>query len=102
MSSGIGHRGALDPALLCPWCGPGATASILLLAWKPPYAVDVALKRPKKKKKKKTSKLIPKMVKDNFRKKNLLNSVDVALREAHLFSFYFRQVKTLLWTDTTP
>ena len=42
------------------------------------------------------------MVKDNFRKKNLLNSVDVALREAHLFSFYFRQVKTLLWTDTTP
>ena len=34
------------------WRRPAATALISPLAWKPPYAVGVALKRPKKKKKK--------------------------------------------------
>ena len=34
------------------WCRPAATALIGLLAWEPPYASGVALKRQKKKKKK--------------------------------------------------
>ena len=32
------------------WCGPAATALIRPLAWEPPYAACVALKRPKEKK----------------------------------------------------
>ena len=36
-------------------CRLAATASIRPLAWEPPYAVGVALKRPKKKKKKETA-----------------------------------------------
>ena len=32
------------------WCRPAATVPIQPLAWKPPYAMDMALKRPKKKK----------------------------------------------------
>ena len=34
------------------WIWPAATALIRPLAWKPPYAVDMALKRQKTKKKK--------------------------------------------------
>ena len=40
-----------DLALLWLWCGPAAVAPIGPLAWEPPYAVGVSLKRPKKKKK---------------------------------------------------
>ena len=42
-----------DLALLWLWCRPAAVALIRPLAWEPPYALGVALKRPKKKKKKK-------------------------------------------------
>ena len=38
-----------DPALLWLWCGPVAIALIRPLAWEPPYALRVALKRKKKK-----------------------------------------------------
>ena len=38
-----------DLALLCLWCRPVAMASIRLLAWEPPYAMGVALKRQNKK-----------------------------------------------------
>ena len=34
------------------WCRPAATSLVRPLAWEPPYAVGVALKRQKKKKKK--------------------------------------------------
>ena len=34
-----------DLALLWLWCRPAAAALIRPLAWKPPYAVGVALKR---------------------------------------------------------
>ena len=34
------------------WFGPAAAAPIRPLAWEPPYALSVALKRPKKKKEK--------------------------------------------------
>ena len=40
-----------DPVLLWLWCGLAATAPILPLAWKPPYAVGEALAKAKKKKK---------------------------------------------------
>ena len=46
MSSGVGHRGGLDLALL--WCRPAATGPIEPLAWEPPYAMGEALKRPQK------------------------------------------------------
>ena len=42
-----------DPALLWLWYRPAAVAPIRPLAWEPPYATDVALKRQKTKKKKK-------------------------------------------------
>ena len=45
MSYGVGCRRSWDPALLWLWCRPGATALIRPLAWEPPYATGVALKR---------------------------------------------------------
>ena len=47
MSCGVGCRHRLDPTLL--WHRPAATAPIGPLAWEPPYATGVALKRQKKK-----------------------------------------------------
>ena len=56
MSCGVGHRRSLDPSLLWLlwlWCKPlAAVALIRPLAWEPPYAAGVALKRQKTKKKK--------------------------------------------------
>ena len=49
MSCGVGHKCGLDPALLCLWRRTVATALIRPLAWEPPYAVGVALKRLKTK-----------------------------------------------------
>ena len=51
MSCGVGHRRDLDPLLLWLWRRPAATAPIGPLAWEPPYAVGVALKKQKDKKK---------------------------------------------------
>ena len=45
LSCGVGHRGGLDPELLC---RPAAVAPIQLLAWELPYAAGLALKRKKK------------------------------------------------------
>ena len=45
MSCGEGRRCSLDPLLLWLWCRPVAIAPIRPLAWEPPYAVDVALKK---------------------------------------------------------
>ena len=50
MRCGVGGRCSSDPTLQ--WLWPAATPLICLLAWKPPYAEVVALKRQKKKKKK--------------------------------------------------
>ena len=47
MSCGVGRRCRSDPALL--WLWPAAVALIQPLAWELPYAMGVALKRPKKK-----------------------------------------------------
>ena len=44
----VGHRWGSDPAMLWLWHQPAATAPIRPLAWEPPYAVGVALKRQKK------------------------------------------------------
>ena len=49
MSRGVGHRFSLDLALLWMWYKPVATALIQLLAWEPPYAVGMTLKRQKRK-----------------------------------------------------
>ena len=53
MSCGVGHRSSLDLALLWLWCRLAAVALIRPLAWEPPYAIHVALKRQKTKKNKK-------------------------------------------------
>ena len=48
-----------DLALLWHWCRPAATAPIRPLAWEPPYAMGMALKRQKtKRKRNKSSKII--------------------------------------------
>ena len=52
MNCGVGCRHASDPALLWLWYRLAAVAPIGPLAWEPPYAVGVALKKKKKKKKK--------------------------------------------------
>ena len=54
MSCGVGGRRSSDLALLWLWCRPAATTLIRLLAWEPPYAVSVALKRQKTKTNKQT------------------------------------------------
>ena len=48
MSCGIGCRWGLDPVLPWLWCRPAAVVLIRPLAWEPPYAAGVALKRKKR------------------------------------------------------
>ena len=45
MSCGVVCKRGLDLALLWPWCKPAATAPVQPLAWEPPCARGVALKR---------------------------------------------------------
>ena len=52
MSCGGGRRWGSDAELLWLWCRPVATAPIGPLAWEPPYAAGVALKKKKKERKK--------------------------------------------------
>ena len=56
MSCGVGHKRGSDLALLWPWCRPTAVAPIQTLAWEPPYAASVALKKKKERKKRKRKK----------------------------------------------
>ena len=56
MSYGIGHRCSSDLVLLWLWCRSAATVLIGLLAWEPPYAADVALKKKTKQTNKQTKK----------------------------------------------
>ena len=45
MSCGVGCRHGSDPGVLWLWCSPAPTAPIGPLAWEPPYASGMALKR---------------------------------------------------------
>ena len=47
MSCGVGLRRGSDLALVWLWCRLAAVAPIQPLAWEPPYASGVALKRQK-------------------------------------------------------
>ena len=51
VSRDVGHRYGLVLALLWLWCRLAAVASIGSLAWEPPCAASVALKKKKKAKK---------------------------------------------------
>ena len=62
MSCGVGHRCSSDLTLLWLWYRPMATAQIGHLAWEPPYAKGVALKRQKKKIKIKIVSISPKFI----------------------------------------
>ena len=53
VSCGVGHRFGLDLVLLWLCYRPAAVATIQPLAWEPPYALGVALKRQKDRGKKK-------------------------------------------------
>ena len=53
MSCGVGHIGGSDPTLLWLWRRLAATVPTGPLAWEPPGATGVALKKQKEKKKKK-------------------------------------------------
>ena len=48
MSCGLGHRCGSDPELLWLFCRQTALASVRPLAWEPPYAAGMALKKAKK------------------------------------------------------
>ena len=52
-SCGVGCRCGSDPTLLWLGCRPVAIAPIRPLAWEPPYAAGVALKKKHKEKEKK-------------------------------------------------
>jgi len=56
VSSGVGCRQGSDLVLLWLWCRPAATAPIRPLAWEPPYAAGVALKKRQKDKNKSINK----------------------------------------------
>ena len=49
LSCGVDCRQGLDPKFRSLWCRPAAAAPIGPLAWEPPYAMGVALKKLKKK-----------------------------------------------------
>ena len=49
VSCGVGRRQGSDLVLLWLWCRPAAAALIGPLAWKPPYASGMALKKAKNK-----------------------------------------------------
>ena len=55
-SCGVVRRQGSDPALPWLWCRPAAVAPIRPLAWEPPNAVGMALKRQKNQKKKRRKK----------------------------------------------
>ena len=48
MSCGVDHRHGSDPESLWLWRRPAATVPIRPLAWEPPYASGVALRKSKK------------------------------------------------------
>ena len=48
VSCGVGNRRGKDPTLLWLWCRPAVTAAIQPLAWEPPYALGMSLKRQNK------------------------------------------------------
>jgi len=62
MSCGIGCRQGSYLALLRLWYRPAATALILPLAWKLPYATGTTLKKKKKKKRQRQSFIEEKMI----------------------------------------
>ena len=47
LNGSVGHRHGSDPALLSLWQRPAAAAPVQPLAWEPPYAVGMALKKKK-------------------------------------------------------
>ena len=60
MSYNVGRRRGSDLALLWLWCKRAATVPIQSLAWEPPYAAGMALKRERKKRKRANKKKINK------------------------------------------
>ena len=51
LSCGVDHRLSSDLALLWLWCRPAAATLIRPLAWEPPYATGMALKKQKRREK---------------------------------------------------
>ena len=83
MSCGVGHRCGFDLVLLWLWHRPVATAPIRPLAWEPPYAVSVALKKRQKTEKKLFLKLTKEMQVLNVENKTLLKEIEEALNNVN-------------------
>ena len=62
VSCDTSRRHGSDPELLWLWCRPAATAPTRPLAWEPPYATGVALKRQKDKERKKEKETNPRLI----------------------------------------
>ena len=58
VSCGVGDRRSSDPMLRWWWRKPAAVVPIQLLAWEPPYVMDVALKMQNKTKGKEKNKAL--------------------------------------------
>ena len=105
MSCGIGHRRGSDLALLWLWHRPEATALIGPIAWEPPCAMVVALKRQNKTKKtqKKEKELYVTFncnVSISFSLKQFLKSYDIDIFIAHrpvFFFFFFKNISQVLF-----
>ena len=86
VSCGVGHGRGLDPTLLWLWGRPVASALVQPLAWEPPYAMGVDLKRQKTKRKKEKKKKLA-LIKGKLG--SFLGYVCVCGGYTCLFSFYF-------------
>ena len=78
MSSGVGCRCGLDPALLWLWNRPVAIAPIRPLDWESPYAMGAALEKAKRQKKKRKTE----------KEKVYLATVKPMFLYAHLLQIY--------------
>ena len=98
MNCGVGHRCSSDLVWLWLWCRPVATAPIRPLAWEPPYAVGVALKRQKRQKQnqKKTHRKIGCKRKNNHLNLEFSNSYTVDNTNAYLSDIELQPLSLLL------
>ena len=85
MSCDVGHRRGSDLALLWLWCGPVARAPIRPLAWEPPYAVGVALKRQKKK----LIKNFKKRIREEFCTSHFIIILNILFEEGNKSGYFY-------------
>ena len=89
MSCGVGRRCGLDLALLWLWSRLTGVALIRTLAWEPPYALGVALKKSKQKKKR------PSFKKSHFiQQKLIVYPSSNTVKTAYYMVFLMTKIRT--------